>query len=379
MTARRKVFMGKDCILHVRASNFFGGPERQILGHALAEKGFRHHVATFAEAGGRNELAAECEKAGVPVTVIPAEHPFSPGPVLALRALVRGQGVRVVCTHGYKPAVLCALAVQGTGARLLPFARGHTRENAKVALFERLELLVMAYARTVVSVSEGYAEYLAGRGISREKVRVVVNAIDTEAYTAGAPPRNEARKRLCVGEDEPLIVSAGRLSPEKGHADVLDAFALVARRVPRARLFLLGDGPERERLSARARDRGLSNVAFLGFRKDAPLFYSAMDLFVLPSLTEGLPNVVLEAFAFGKPVAATRVGGVPEVVEHGKSGLIVPAGAHGPLAEAMERILLSPDRGAAMGEQGRARVVMRFGFEAQARALAAVYAGLLAR
>ncbi|MEW5734590.1 MAG: glycosyltransferase [Thermodesulfobacteriota bacterium] len=370
--------MGKNLVLEVRATNFFGGPERQILAQAARGRNFSHHVVTFAEGRAENELAMECRKRGVPVSVIPSDHPFSPGQILKLRGVIRETGAKVVCTHGYKPAVLASLAVPGTGARLLPFARGHTRENAKVALFEGMERRVMRHSRIVVAVSEGYAEYLAGMGVPRERLRVVRNAIDPKAFTAGVPGREEARRLLGLTGDGPLIVTAGRLSPEKGHKDLLQAIALLSGRVPGARLSVLGAGPMQGELEAEARDRALSQVVFHGFRKDAPLFYSAMDLFVLPSRTEGLPNVLLEAFAFARPVAATAVGGVAEVVEDGVSGLVVPAGRPELLSAAMEKILLSPGRGASLGEAGLAGIRERFSFAVQAEALERVYAEALA-
>jgi glycosyltransferase involved in cell wall biosynthesis len=142
--------------------------------------------------------------------------------------------------------------------------------------------------------------------------------------------------------------------------------------------MLCGDGQCRRELEALVMRLGVEKQCrFLGFRRDLGEIFRAMDLMVLPSLTEGLPNVVLEAFAEAKPVVATSVGGVPEIVEDGVSGLLVPPGDSGALADATIRLLLAPDAGKAMGMAGHARLKKDFTFEAQNALLEGIYGEVL--
>ena len=158
---------------------------------------------------------------------------------------------------------------------------------------------------------------------------LIANGIDTARFaSAPAPPSGS-----------PRIGCVARLSPEKGIDRLLEAFAGVLRQVPYARLAIAGDGPARGQLEARAHELTLGGaVEFLGYREDVSPVLGSLDLFVLPSLTEGIPLALLEAMAAGLPVIATAVGGVPEVVEDGTSGMLVPPGD----AAALERAMLGP-------------------------------------
>ncbi len=172
------------------------------------------------------------------------------------------------------------------------------------------------------------------------------------------------------------VVFVGRLDPVKGVPLLLEAFAKIRARHPGARLTVAGDGRSKERLMARARDLGLE-VAFPGYLDEgqvAALLASA-DMLVLPSFAEGLPVVLMEALAAAVPVIATQIAGVPELVENGVSGLIVPPGDEEALAEAIDRLLADPALRARMGQAGRAKVCAEHDIAQEARWLAALFAG----
>jgi glycosyltransferase involved in cell wall biosynthesis len=174
------------------------------------------------------------------------------------------------------------------------------------------------------------------------------------------------------------VVSAGRLSPEKGHAVLLEAFATIAPQMPDVWLVLLGDGPEYRRLAALADCLGVSRrVLFAGYRKDIAAIFQVMDFLVLPSHTEGLPMVILEAFACGKPVVATTVGGVPEVVRQGETGLLIPEGDVAGLRRAMCAMLMDQPARERMGKGAYAWVRERFGMDRYVTEFAALFRGLI--
>ncbi len=206
----------------------------------------------------------------------------------------------------------------------------------------------------------------------REKLVVVPNGIDVRRVQAW--PR-EAWWRLLGGPPRgPVIGTVGRLVPTKGQADLLEAAVSIVDRVPDARLVLAGDGPLRTALEDRARALGLAgHVAFLGEVPDAAGLLPWLDLFVLPSLIEGMPNSAIEAMAARRAAVVTDVGGNAEVVVDGGTGLVVPARDPRSLAEAVLTLLKDPERARAMGEAGRARAAALFGADRMARRLEALY------
>lgn len=363
----------KPLVLHLRAANFYGGPERQIVGHIQHSRNFRHAVITFAENGRNDELAAECRKNGLTVEVLESRTAYDPSTVGRLHRLFKQLEPDLLCSHGYRPTLLSQAAKVGQGLPLIVFVRGHTGENKKVSLFEWLEMKALRFADAVVAVSGGYAENLLSLGVRAESIHVVPNAINAARMGRHVASAADKRSELGFRNGNILIGTAGRLSPEKAQADLIDAFAALQQKFPQAHLLVAGEGPCRNELEAQAAKQSLKNVHFLGFRNDMDALMCALDLFVLPSHTEGLPNVILEAFAAAKPVVATRVGGVPEVVEEGVSGLLVPPRKPDLLADAIVKMLSDPPRMKAMGQAGYERVKRDFTFEAQTQKLEAIY------
>ena len=205
----------------------------------------------------------------------------------------------------------------------------------------------------VTVMSDSLALHIAERGVAAPSRLVAIpNAVDFERYAAGGC-RAGTRRELGVDAGEFLWLAAGRLAPAKDYAGLLRAFAALAGR-RQARLFIAGDGPLRGELAGRIDALGLSGcVRLLGLRDDLPELYRACDALVLSSAWEGMPNVVLEAMASARPVVATAVGAVSEMVAHGEAGFVVPPGDHAALAAAMERMMdLAPEERRALGEAG---------------------------
>src|SRR5207245_7362088 len=178
---------------------------------------------------------------------------------------------------------------------------------------------------------------------------------------AGRGDAAAVRRELWLDEHRPVVAVVGRLSPEKGQAYFVDAMAAVARAVPGAQGLIVGDGQEEGRLRAKVAAMELDGaIGFAGYRRDMDRIYAAIDLLVLPSLSEGLPNVVLEAMAHGRPVIATRVGGVPEVIDDGVIGWLVAAADAPALARATLTLLRGPARCAAMRRAASERINRNF-------------------
>ena len=228
-----------------------------------------------------------------------------------------------------------------------------------------------------IAVSHGVARSLVGHGIvPAERVRVVWNGIDVEAYAPVAPQRRAARRSKALGlpPDTRLVLCVGRFTPQKGHDVLLEAAALARRQDGRVVLALAGDGPLRDELAHRAAQLGIAGaVRFLGRHADVPQLLGCADVLVQPSRFEGLPLTVLEAMAAALPVVVTDVIGCNETVVHGESGLIVPPEDPSALAGALLEVLGDPPRAARLGAAARLRAEREFAAPVMARRTLAVY------
>jgi len=218
----------------------------------------------------------------------------------------------------------------------------------------------------VIAVSGAQAEKVRRAGVRKERVRVIHNAIDPERFVDPDPRYRTKLEKFFRAPKSHIIAAAGRLSPEKGFDVFLAAAARVLEAQPDVGFVLFGHGAMKPVLQQQVTFLGLgSSVVMAGYRNDLDRFIPQLDLFVLPSYTEGLPNVVLEACAAGVPVIATEVGGTPEVIADGTSGFLVPPGDPDALADKILEALEDEERLREIGFMGRQRVLEEFTFQAQ--------------
>jgi glycosyltransferase involved in cell wall biosynthesis len=292
--------------------------------------------------------------------------------VRSLRDHLRRESVDVVCSHDYRTSVLVFLAVRGTRARWIAFSRGVTHENLKVRTFHATSTALLRAAHAVVAVSAGEAERLRRARIPAKKISVVHNAVPLAAFD-GIEAR-DLRAEYGFGADDVVCVSVGRFSPEKGQSLLVSAAADALARMPALRFVIYGDGPDLARVRSRVASLGLEDrVRCPGHVRDAVACIKGADLLVHPSLSEGLPNAILEAMAVGTPVVATAVGGVPELVRHEVTGVAVRPQASD-LARAIEWAAKHGDELDRMAAAARDHVLRAFAFERQAVLLQALYA-----
>jgi len=208
-----------------------------------------------------------------------------------------------------------------------------------------------------------------------EKIAVQHNSIRPRAAPSAETVRN-LRRSLGIADDERVVLAIGRLSREKAHTDLLSAFKLVRDKHPqlKSKLVIVGDGPERAKLVATARSYASeSEVIFAGQQSEVWPYYSIADVFVLPSHSEGSPNVLLEAMGAGVPIIATAVGGVPEMIEDNQSALLVPANDPSALSAAISRLLTDGDLAHRLTSNASALVSNRFSPEEYVRSLTEIY------
>jgi glycosyltransferase involved in cell wall biosynthesis len=365
-------------IVHLTASALLGGPERQMLGLAAAlPADYVSTFLSFSEGGRCRRFLAAARTAGFDAAELRSDTPHLWPAVRELNAVLRGNRADVLVTHGYKSNLLGRPAARQAGVPIVSVSRGWTGENLKVRCYEAIDRFHLRFMDRVVCVSAGQARKARAAGVPAGRVRVIRNGARLGAFADPEPAGRESLRQLAGGPG-PVVLAAGRLSPEKGFRLLVEAASVIRRAVPTVRLVVCGEGALRPNLERQIRRLGLAGVVRLaGHRSDLDTMLPWADLAVLPSYTEGLPNVALEAAAAGVPVVATAVGGTPEVVVDGQTGYLVPPGDADRLAERIIDLVREPARAAAFGQAARQRMRDHFSFQAQARDYEAMFAELL--
>jgi len=330
---------------------------------------YRSVYISFDEEGRCWEFVKEARKQGFLAFGLKRDFPNLPGTIRELAALLREVNVSLLCPHGYKANLLGLGIARWMRVPIISMSHGWTGESLAVRVYECLDRIVLRWMNEVVCVSEAQARKVKRAGVPERRVQVIRDAVRTERFADRKPEYRGRLESLFPDRPEVIVGAAGRLSPEKGYRFLVDAAAEVVRDHPKAGFVLFGDGPLRDDIAGRIDAKGLSRrFRLAGFARDLDNFYPCFDLFVLPSFTEGLPNVVLESCAAGVPVVATAVGGTPEIIEDGVNGYLVPPGEPRPLAHRISQLVGSPKCRRAMGVEGHRRVERRFSFASQAEA-----------
>ncbi|MGN8199916.1 glycosyltransferase [Salinisphaera sp. RV14] len=368
-------------VVHVIDRLGVGGMESVALAVIAATRDrYAHHIIGLRD---RGELAARAEALGVTVDSIDKQPGKDPAAYLRLYRRLRALAPDIV--HSYNiGAIDAAVPARLAGCRYIVHAE-HGRDaadpNGSNARYRWLRRLLAPAISRFVPVSADLAGWLARDvRIPRSKIVLIRNGIDTERFAPGEAavvpglPAIEAGTRV--------IGTVGRLDPVKGFDHLLDAVAVLTARsgMPPLHLVIVGDGPEKERLAGRVRELGLDGrVTLAGQRDDADAWFKHFDVYVCASIAEGIALTVLEAMASGLPVVATAVGGNPELVADGETGLLVPARRPEAMASALARVLSAPERAQAMGQAARRRVQAEFSVASMVAGYCSLYDALLAR
>jgi glycosyltransferase involved in cell wall biosynthesis len=333
---------------------------------------------SFAEGGHCSPFLAEAERQGFEGDVLQRDTPHFVKAVWEIAGHLQRLRADVLCCHGYKADLLGRAAARRSRIPAVAVSRGWTGESARVRFYESLDRLHLRWMDHVVCVSTAQAARVRRAGVPDERVSVVHNSIAVQRFRDPPPAYRKELQRFFTTPRRLIVGAAGRLSPEKGFGVLVDAAQRLVARDPTLGFVVFGDGPLRADLSRRIGAARLrAHVVLAGFREDLDNLLPYLDLLVLPSYTEGLPNVVLEAMAAGVPVVASAVGGTPEIIAEGDCGYLVPAGDVGLLADRIQVLLDSPEMRRAFGRRGCQRVSSHFTFAAQGREYRQVFARIL--
>lgn len=362
-------------IAHLIESDGPGGAERVVAQLATALQAAGAHNVAFVPAEGEGWLARELDGSGVTIEHFRLERPFSPAFARSLEAGFLRRRITVAHSHEFTMAVYGAWASWRAGVRHVITMHGGRYYAGR--LRRRLALrAAIALSGHTAAVSTSLAHQMGqDLGIRPSRIATIPNGVRHVP-----PERTTLREELQLGPDDRLLVSVGNLYPVKGHRYLVDALALLGQRYPNLHLGIAGRGDMAEALSARARDHDLVNrVHLLGLRSDIPAILTAADVFVLPSLSEGLPLALLEAMFSGCPIVASKVGEVGVALAHGEAGVLVEAGNSAALAAALDRLLSDPQRGKELGERAARRAAAEYDVSQMVRRYVCVYEELLGR
>ena len=359
-------------VLHTESSPGLGGQEVRTLSEArwTAERGWR--VLLAGQPGGR--LVEHGRMAGLEAVGVRMRGAWDLTAVCALQRLIRRERVSIVHTHSSVDGWVGGLAAR---AAAVPVVR--TR-HVSIRIRRRWNPVYSRLADRVITSGEAIRSLVIAGGVDPGRVIAIPAGVDLCEFTPRAGDGGGVAIRRGLGLSRPVIGSVAMFRGSKGHAHLLDAFALVHAGHPSARLLLVGDGIRRPWVEGLAKDRGLADaVVFTGFRSDVPQLLGAMDCFVLASTrTEGVPQSLLQAFAVGVPVVASAIGGIPEVVTDGETGILVPPEDAPALARAIEGILGDPAGTATRSRAARRLVEDRYSHRTAVSRLLALYEEVLA-
>lgn len=362
-------------IAHTESSLGWGGQEIRVFTEMLAMRKRGHRLLLFAPS--RSTIYARCQEAGFLVYSFSDHKAHYPLTILRLAAAFRREKVQVVNPHSSRDGWLAGVAARLAGVPLVIRSR-HIEVDYPNRWLSRIAYKLLAHQ--VLTTSQRISDRLIQElGLSPGKVACVPTGIDLAQFDPQVP--GKLHEELALPPEIPLVGMVSVLRSWKGHKHFLDAAAEIIRQTQHVQFVIAGDGPLRSWLAETIREMGLeARVRMLGHRDDVPNILASLSVLVLPSTAhEGIPQIVLQAQAMSRAVVGTTVGGIPEVVTDGVTGLLVPPGDVRLLVEAIGSLLNNASQRACLGQQARKRAEQEYGLENMCQQLEDLYAHHLAR
>ena len=365
-------------ILQLISSYGFFGAENVVLelSRQLSSGSVDNTLGVFENTANPHiELHKKAKKNNLKTVVFKCRGRFDLMTLGAIRSYVRKNNINIIHAHGYKSNIYGFAAAKMCGTQIAATCHSWNSQDARTRFYYGLEKFILRWFGKVVAVSEDIGSELLKIMTDCRDISVIFNGIDTARFMAA---EGAVREEFNIGKETKIVGVVARLSAEKGHSIFFEAAENVSRLLPDVKFMLVGDGRLRGELMALSEKKGLGEkVIFTGLRDDLPQIYAAMDIFVLPSLNEGLPMVLLEAMAARKPVIASRVGAVPKVVRTEEDGLLVEPGSSGVLADAIIRLLKDEKLARQMADNANRKVAEEFSSRVMCSKYMSIYEELL--
>jgi glycosyltransferase involved in cell wall biosynthesis len=389
----------KPVVMHLIAAMNIAGAEKVVLN--LINKGhdndsvassvvemrpdvaapFEQRVTSFVRIsdGAGVDFLREVESKGVRTDRIAISKRFDLSNISALRRIIKRHNVGLLHTHGYRADIAGVIAAKLSGIPIVVTAHGFTSADSKLNRNERTGCWFIRWADRVIAVSENVRQTLIKAGVAERKIARIPNAVSFDYFSQ--PGKYEYRREWKIRPDEIVIGTAGRLSSEKAQGNLIKAVERLPEPIRnRVRIVIAGEGPEASSIILTAQNSELTGqLTMAGFVQDMRSFYQALDIFCLPSLTEGHPLTIMEAAACGVPVVASKVGAIGQLISDGVDGFTPEPRDIDALVTSLEKCLGLPDRGKDFGRKLREKLSRHYDLDPWAVKINALYADLLKR
>lgn len=365
-------------VLHLINSAGFFGAENTIvtLAHEQIQAGVTVYVGVFKNlADPHLEIVIAAHNYNLPVKIFPCKGKFDLKTIFEIRNFINQEKIDVIHSHGYKADFYALWATLFKRIKRVATCQNWLSINYKMKFYELLDKLLLHKFNKIIAVSGALKEEIIKNGLSKRKVLIINNGVDLNRFR---PMNNvlDIKKELNLNSDCKVIGVISRLVPGKGHIYLLQAIRKLLDTIPNINCLIVGDGPDKKNLQFQVKVLGLEDkVVFTGIRSDIPRILNSIDIFVLPSLKEGMPMALLEAMATKKPVIATNVGAIPTIIDHSKTGLLVEPRSVEDIHNSLVQLLKDDEKANLLARNGFEKVKHEFSSRRMAEEYLKVYQG----
>ena len=363
----------------ISSSGFFGAEKVMLqLSGLLSDSGYEVYSGVLSnKAGSHMDFVRAAEKKGMRVKVFDCRGKFDVRAIKKLRTFIKKEQIDLVHSHGYKSNFYVLAAACGLNIKKVTTCHNWISCSSKMKVYEYIDKFLLRNFDQVAAVSENVRNEIYAAGVSVDKVDLIKNGIDIDTY-AFCSQKPDLKKSFGISAGDLVVGSVGRLSEEKGHEYLIKAFSQVVIDHPDYKLLIVGDGVLRESLELLVRSLEIQDkVIFTGIRDDIPELLNIMDIFVLPSLTEGMPLALLEAMAAGKVVIASKVGEIPDIIDDQFNGGLVSPKDIDALSRAIAKLIKSGETRKTFGDRACEKVNSNFSAQNMAQQYMCLYGSVL--
>jgi glycosyltransferase involved in cell wall biosynthesis len=362
-------------LLQLISSGGYYGAENMLLNLCASQQkaGCENSLMLFYNVHAPNvEFYERARRRGLSVRMLHCQGRADWRAVRQIEDCIQDDGIELLHTHGYKADLYGYVAARRSGKPIVATCHNWVGGTAALGIYNHLDRMALKRFHGLAAVSDSVAQRLLNSGVAATKIRTIANGIDVEPFERALP------SPALNFDGNKVIGMVARLDLQKGFEYLLRAAHELCGAFPGLKIVIAGEGPDRQAIENMIQRFGLqSSVILAGHHSDMPGIYTAIDIFVLPSLNEGLPMTVLEAMAASKPVIATRVGAIPSVIKEGETGLLVDPGDADGLRDALARLLSDSDLCQRLGAAGHDWVRRNYTSEAMAMKYRQMYGEVL--
>lgn len=370
-------------VLHLRDTDKVCGPGKTILEtvNQIDKKRFNLSIGLFLLHKETKNLYYDAAlERNIPIIPIRTLHQFDLTSIFKTIKIIKDHDIHILHSHEYKSDIIAFFVSKIYRIPIVTTTHGWITHSLKRRIYIGFGKKALPHFDKVIAVSPKIKSELIDIGVSEDNIALIYNAIVSDNYRAGAFQENVLRKRFKLSEKAILIGKIGRLSPEKGQKEFLLAARDICQERKNVYFFLIGDGPDRKRLEKMAIELSIGDrVFFTGHVQDVRPIFQDLDIIALTSYTEGFPNVILEALCMGKPVVASNVGGVPDIIQDDETGCLVPPKDAKAVSRSFRFILENPKTAEQFVKNGQKLVLEKFEFKTRVERIQNLYAEILAK